>query len=159
MALDFPLGLAALRLAVNPARFTKTRVCLSCFGYKLRARGFSPRPRFVQVASALQILGKLQVFQFSDGLPRYVSVLFPLHPFVSLVLCFSSAVQADPRTPPHTMRLANESDLTALASVSSSRPPNSEFVAAANLFLNLFFVCMQVMACPRDCACHLCVAD
>ena len=32
VALDFPLGLAALRLAVNLARFTKTRVCLSCFG-------------------------------------------------------------------------------------------------------------------------------
>ena len=32
MALDFPLGLAALRFAVNLARFTKTRVCTSCFG-------------------------------------------------------------------------------------------------------------------------------
>ena len=32
MALDFLLGLAALRLAVNLARFTKTRICTSCFG-------------------------------------------------------------------------------------------------------------------------------
>ena len=41
MALDFPLGLAALRLAVNLARFTKTpgmgllakaQICSSCFG-------------------------------------------------------------------------------------------------------------------------------
>ena len=38
------------------------------------------------------------MFQFSDGLPRYVLVLFPSHPLVSLVLCLSSAAQADPRT-------------------------------------------------------------
>ena len=63
----------------------------------------------------------------SDGLQRYVLVLFPSHPFVSFVPCFSSAVQVDPRTflldTPHSMRLANGPDLTALASVSSSRPP------------------------------------
>ena len=39
------------------------------------------------------------------------------------------------------MRLANGSDLTALASVSSSRPPLfSEFVAAANLLFEFVFV-------------------
>ena len=32
MAVDFPLGLAALRFTVNLARLTKTRGCTSCFG-------------------------------------------------------------------------------------------------------------------------------
>ena len=36
----FPLGLAALRFAVNLARFTKTRVCTSCFG----STNFGMRP-------------------------------------------------------------------------------------------------------------------
>ena len=37
MALDFLLGLTALRFAVNLARFTKTRVCSSCFFISMAA--------------------------------------------------------------------------------------------------------------------------
>ena len=48
----------------------------------------------------------------------------------------------------HSMHLANEIGLTALASVSSSRPPMIEFVAAANLLMFLLYICH--MACPCD---------
>ena len=51
---------------------------------------------------------------------------------------------------PHSMRLANGCDLTALASVSSSRPPNLEFVAASNLFPDFVSVYLHVMTCPCD---------
>ena len=54
--------------------------------------------------------------------------------------------------------LANEFDAR-LASVSSSRPPLVlEFVAAA-ILLREFVRSLQVVACPRNFACHFCVAD
>ena len=75
MALDSRVRPSVLRLAVNLARFTKTRVCLSCFG------------------SAN--LGHSANFQSSDGLFNlgclFLFVLFPFHPLISLSLCISGA--------------------------------------------------------------------
>ena len=76
------------------------------------ARGFSPRLRFVQVASALQNLRQSASFQFSLHNKFFVFPLSSSH-FIVLVhfRCYDCAC-------PDSMRLANEFDLTALASVS-----------------------------------------
>ena len=103
MALDFPLGLAALRLAVNLARFTKTRVCLSCFGSTNSGH-----------AALYKLLRPHKSWALCKCLTCHVLILFPTHPLVSSALCFSSAVQADPRTflrhPSFDAPCANESE-------------------------------------------------
>ena len=62
------------------------------------ARGFSPRPRFVQVASALQILGTLQVFNLRTALLTLMfgcGFLFPLSSshFIYVASCGSSTTE------------------------------------------------------------------
>ena len=101
----------------------------------------SPRPKFVQVASALtkrfvsvasalQILGTLQVFNLRTALFTLMfgcGFLFPLIPSFHRPCApwrprwsLSHYFGCDPS---HSMHLANEFGLTARASVSSSRPP------------------------------------
>ena len=138
MALDFPLGLAALRFAVNLARFTKTRVCTSCFGSTNFGMRLFTKSQICLSCFGSTNPGHLACFNFRTAFTSYLLVVFPPHPFVSFVPCTSSAVQVDSRTMldhAHAMRLANGSDLTALASVSSSRPPFFR-----NLLLPLEFV-------------------
>ena len=139
MALDLLLGLAALRLAVGLARFTKSRVCTSCFGSTNSGMRLFTKSQICISCFGSTNPGRLASFNFRMAL----LVVFPPHPIVSFVPCFSSAVQVDSRTMldhTHSMRLANGSNLTALASVSLSRPPFSEFVAAANLLFEFVFV-------------------
>ena len=109
-------------------------------------------------------------FMYSVGT---LQVLILGRPYMLLVGCASPFnLSRAPRWPRRltlaqcwTTLIRCGSDLTALASVSSSRPliwnlsPDLEFVVAANLFRNLFSSLLQVMACPRDFACHLCVVD
>ena len=98
VALDFPLGLAVLRLAVNLARFTKTRVCLSCFGSTNSGRAASHQdPDMFKLLRLCKSWAPCKFFNSRTAFKLCV-VLFPSHPLVSFVLCFSSAVQADPRT-------------------------------------------------------------
>ena len=76
--------------------------------------------------------------------------------FICPVLLVSRAGRLSHNVGPHS---ANGSDLTALASFSSPRPP---LFTVRNLLLpricclNLFVLC-KFLACPRDFACHLCV--
>ena len=145
MALDFPLGL--LRFAVNLARFH--RVCTSCFG----STNFGMR-LFTKSQICISFFGStnpghLASFNFQTPYKLLVGCVSP-HPFVSFVPCTSSAVQIHSDTMldhNHSMCLANGSNLTALASISSSRPPFfPEFVAAANLLFEFVFVKLQVVA-------------
>ena len=69
--------------------------------YKFRARGFSPRPRFVQVASTLQIWGILQVFNSRTAYSTNgfcLVVCFPSHPLIPLSGCTSAAIECASRT-------------------------------------------------------------
>ena len=124
MALDFlvrPLGLAALRLAVNLARLTMTRVCLSCFGSTN-----SGHAAFHQDPDLFKLLRLCKFSILGRPSQCYVLCLLFASPFIlsfSSSGCTSSAMYAGPRAV--TGRLpfdAPEFDLTALASVPSSRP-------------------------------------
>ena len=133
MTLDSRVRPSCASLAVNLARFTKIRVCLSCFGSTN-----SDTRLFTKTQICLSCFGSTNLrhsasFQSSDG-------LFNLGCFVRVRLVSLSSsyfivlvhlgLDGASRTvfghdSNHSMHLANEFGLTALASVSSSRLPQS----------------------------------
>ena len=137
-----------LRLAVNLARFTKTRVCLCGFGSTNSGRALWLFTKTQICSSCFDSanLGHSASFQFSDGLLNELCLfcfLLPLsHPLISIVqvhlgsydCCLSHRV----RTP--LIRCASPMSPISRLSLPFHLPVpcNSEFVAAANLFLNLF---------------------
>ena len=145
-ACEKSLGLAVLRLAVNLARFTKTRVCLSCFGSTNFGTRLFTKTQICSSCFGSANLGHSASFQFSDGLLNEMFLfgcLLPLsHSLISIVqvhlgsydCCLSHRVRtplircASPMSP--ISRLSHPFHLPV--------PRNLEFVAAANLFLNLF---------------------
>ena len=149
------------------ARLTKTRVCLSCFGSTNSGHAaFHQDPDLFKLLRLYKSRAPCKFSILGRPSQRYVLCLLsapPFHPLIFIVLahlgsydcCLSHRV----RTP--LIRCASPMSSTSRLShpFHLPVPRNSEFVAAANLFLNLVFVRMQVMACPCDYACHLCVAD
>ena len=119
-----------LRLAVNLARFTKTRVCLSCFGSTNSGTRLFTKTQICLSCFGSANLGHFASFQSSDGLFTFDVCFMFVSPSSShsIVLVHLGCLDGASRTvlghdPIHSMHLANEFDLTALASVSSSRPP------------------------------------
>ena len=118
-------------LAVNLACFTKTRVCSSCFGSTNSGMRLFTKTQICLSCFGSTNLGHPASFKSSDGHVNLdVWLWFAFPPFI---LSFHrpcaprrprwSLSHYFGRDPPHSMHLANEFGLTALASVSSSRPP------------------------------------
>ena len=143
-----------LRLAVNLARFTKTRVCLSCFGSTNSGTRLFTKTQICLSCFDSANLGHFAGFQSSDGLFTFGCCLFasPLssHSMVLVHLdCLHGASCTVLRHDPiHSMHLANEFDLTALASVSSSRLPQLG-ICCANLF-EFVFGCSKAIHQARE---------
>ena len=91
--------------------FTKTQICLSCFGSTNLGRSAS-----FQSSDGLFNLGCLLLFVSSPFILSFHCPCAPRLPCWGLSHCFG-------HDPSHSMHLAYEFGLTALASVSSSRPP------------------------------------
>ena len=152
------LGLAALRLAVNLACFTKTRVCSSCFGSTNSGTRLFTKTQICLSCFGSTNLGHSASFKSSDGL-FYLDVWLWFS-FPPLILSFHrpcaprqprwSLSHYFGRDPSHSMHLANEFGLTALASVSSSRPPQLGICLLPLICLNDFDVCLHDVACPCD---------
>ena len=116
--------------AVNLARFTKTRVCSSCFGSTNSGTRLFTKTQICSSCFGSTNLGHSASFQSSDGL-FYLGclLLFVSSPFILSFHCpcaprlpcwgLSHCFGHDPS---HSMHLAYEFGLTALASVSSFRP-------------------------------------
>ena len=88
------LGLAALRLAVNLACFTKTRVCSSCFGSTNSGTRLFTKTQICLSCFGSQILGTLQVLNLRTA---FLTLMFGCaffslsHPLISSSLCTSAA--------------------------------------------------------------------
>ena len=91
--------------------FTKTQICLSCFGSTNLGH-----PASFKSSDGLVKLDVWLWFSFPPFILSFHRPCAPRRPRWSLSHYFG-------RDPPHSMHLANEFGLTALASVSSSRPP------------------------------------
>ena len=130
-----PRWLRVLRFTPQPgcalACFTKTRVCSSCFGSTNSGMRLFTKTQICSSCFGSTNLGPSASFKSSDGLVKLdVWLWFSFPPFI---LSFHgpcaprrprwSLSHYFGRDPPHSMHLANEFGLTALASVSSSRPP------------------------------------
>ena len=78
MAVDFPLGLAALRFTVNLARLTKTRGCTSCFGSTISGMRLFTKTWLRSCFGSTS--GHLACFNFRTALQVTCCLCFPLIP-------------------------------------------------------------------------------
>ena len=143
MALDFPLGLAVLRFAVNLARFTKTRVCTSCFGSTNSGMRLFTKSQICISCFGSTNPGRLASFNFRTALQVTCWLCFPLIPSfhlsraprlpcrLTLAQCWTTLIRcASPMGP--ISRLSHPFHLPV--------PLFSVFVAAANLLFEFVFV-------------------
>ena len=157
--LDFPLDMAALRFTVNFARFTKTRDYISCFGSTIS--GTRLFHQVLDVLLGLYILAPY-ILNFRTAFQVSCWFCFPLiPPFIFSVLLVLRVGGLTHKVGLHSsMHLANEFDSALHPLLDTTHPlirctPPFGICCCRN-----FVACyLQVMACPRDFACHFCVAD
>ena len=180
--LRFPFGLAAPRFTVNLARFTKTRDCISCFGSTISGMRFFTKSwiciaRLYIPALCISIFGppfKFLVIWFpltplhfhhfrASSLPRrstHARIWTPPFRCVSpMGLMPGTNLKPGLQSSTHSMHLANEFDARLQHPFHLPVPPLCRNLLLPR-FCCLIRLCkLQVMACPRDVAYHLCVAD
>ena len=115
---------------LNLACFTKTRVCSSCFGSTNSGTRLFTKTQICLSCFGSTNLGTLQVFNLRTAFLTLMfgcGFLFPLSSSHFIVPVHLGGLDGLSHhfghDLSHSMHLANEFGLTALASVSSSRPP------------------------------------